>query len=221
MKVLRDPLGRPIDRLYFKTEVLDERCERRIAEFMDRHCGGFRLPIPTSAIIQMIAAEAELELHADLAEGVDGYTDYFTDGKPKVMISERLSSARYENRFRFTLSHEYGHVWFHAPLWRKSKEDPTRPSMPCWTCHRETIGRAPEKDWMEWQADHLGGALLMPRSYVLDWAGEIAMRQGRNPPLDLDSDLGQAVIERLRRRCQVSEQAARMRLLRLGLLSRS
>jgi hypothetical protein len=74
---------------------------------------------------------------------------------------------------------------------------------------------------MEWQADHIGGALLMPRSYVLDWAGEIAMRQGRNLPLDVDSDLGQAVIERLKRRCQVSEQAARMRLRRLGLLSES
>ena len=130
MKVLRDPLGRPIDRLYFKTEVLDERCEQKIAEFMDRHCGGFRLPIPTSGIIQMITAEAKLELHADLAEGVDGYTDYFTDGKPNVKISERLSSTRFENRFRFTLCHEYGHVWFHAPLWRKSKEKPTGPALP-------------------------------------------------------------------------------------------
>jgi Zn-dependent peptidase ImmA (M78 family) len=168
----------------------------------------------------MIAAEAELELHADLAEGVDGYTDYFSDRKPRVMISERLSSARYENRFRFTLSHEYGHVWFHAPLWRKSgQETDRRPAEPCWTCHRDTIGRAPEKDWMEWQADHLGGALLMPRSYVLAWAGEIAMRESRNPPLEVDSDLGRAVIERLKRRCQVSEQAARMRQLRLGLLS--
>jgi hypothetical protein len=222
MKLLRDPLGRPIERLYFKTEVLDELCERKIAEFMDRLCGGFRLPIPTSGMIRMIAAEAdELELHTDLAEGLDGYTDYFADRKPKVKISERLSSARYENRFRSTLGHEYGRVWFHAPLWRKSKEDPTRPATPCWTCHRDTIGIAPEKDWMEWQADHIGGALLMPRSHVLEWAAEIAMREGRNPPLVVDSDLGRAVIERLKRRCQVSEQAARVRLLRLGLLTES
>lgn len=74
---------------------------------------------------------------------------------------------------------------------------------------------------MEWQADHIGGALLMPRSYVLEWASEIAMREGRNPPLDVESELGQAVIERLKRRCQVSEHAARMRLLRLGLLNES
>jgi hypothetical protein len=50
MKLLRDPLGRPIKRLYFKMEELDEQCERIIAEFMDHHAGGFRLPIPTSEI---------------------------------------------------------------------------------------------------------------------------------------------------------------------------
>jgi hypothetical protein len=87
MKVLRDPLGRPIDRLYFKTEVLDERCERKIADSMERHGDGFRLPIPTSEIIRMIVAEAgALDLYADLPEGVDGYTDYFTDRNPEVKI---------------------------------------------------------------------------------------------------------------------------------------
>jgi hypothetical protein len=47
MKFLRDPLGRPIKRLYFKTEELDERCERMMRDLMDRRSGGFRLPIPT------------------------------------------------------------------------------------------------------------------------------------------------------------------------------
>src|SRR5260370_26486464 len=197
MERVGDRVGGRRDRRYFKTEVLDERCERKIAEFMDRHCGGFRLPIPTSGIIRMIAAEAKLELHADLAEGVDGYTDYFTDGKPNVKISERLSSARYENRFRFTLGHEYGHVWFHAPLWRKSGlETDRRPAEPCWTCHRETIGTAPEKDWMEWQAEHSWGPRLMPRPYAPGWAGAIEMRESSNPPGHVDCGLGQAESER-------------------------
>ena len=126
MKLLRDPLGRPIKRLYFKTEELDERCERIVAEFMDYRSSGFRLPIPTGEIIRMIAANADLDLYADLPEGVDGYTDYFVDRKPAVKISDRLSSPRYENRFRMTLGHEYGHVWFHAPLWRKSARDSDR-----------------------------------------------------------------------------------------------
>jgi hypothetical protein len=58
MKLLREPLGRPIKRLYFKTEELDQQCERIIAEFMDRHAGGLRLPIPTGDLIRMINAEA-------------------------------------------------------------------------------------------------------------------------------------------------------------------
>ena len=70
MKLLRDPLGRPIKRLYFSTEELDERCERKIADFMDQHCGGFRLPIPTDDIVRMIEADTDdLDLYADLPEG--------------------------------------------------------------------------------------------------------------------------------------------------------
>jgi Zn-dependent peptidase ImmA (M78 family) len=189
---------------------------------MRLHSSGFRLPIPSGEIIRMIAADADLDLYADLPEGVDGYTDYFVDRKPAVKISDRLSSPRYENRFRMTLGHEYGHVWFHAPLWRKSApEADRRPATACWTCHRDTIETAPENDWMEWQAAYIGGALLMPRSYVLVMADEIAMRDGSKFPLDIDSEPGRAVIARIMRRCQVSEQAARVRLLRLGLLTGS
>ena len=72
---------------------------------------------------------------------------------------------------------------------------------------------------MEWQAAYISGALLMPRSYLQLWAGEIAMREAKQPPLSIDSDLARAVVARIMRRCQVSEQAARVRLLRLGLLT--
>jgi Zn-dependent peptidase ImmA (M78 family) len=223
MKLLRDPLGRPIKRLYFKTEELDERCERIVAEFMDHHSGGLKLPIPTDDLIRMIEAEADdLDLYAELPKSVDGFTDYFADRNPEVKISERLSAPRYENRLRMTLGHEYGHVRFHAPLWRKSGPDSDRrPAARSWRCERDTIVTAPENDWMEWQAAYISGALLMPRSYVLVMAGEIAMRDGSKFPLDIDSEPGRAVIARMMRRCQVSEQAARVRLLRLGLLTES
>ena len=57
MKRLRDPLGRPIQRLYFKTEVLDARCEGIIKSFMERRSGGFRLPIPTDELTRLIEEE--------------------------------------------------------------------------------------------------------------------------------------------------------------------
>jgi len=97
MKLLRDPLGRPIKRFYFKPEELDERCERIIAGFMDQHAGGFRLPIPTSDIIRISKREAnELDLYADLPENIDGYSDYFTHRNPDVKTEadqERLEAA--------------------------------------------------------------------------------------------------------------------------------
>jgi len=154
MKLLRDPLGRPIKRLYFSAEELDERCERKIADFMDQHCGGSRLPIPTDDIVRMIEADTEdLDLYADLPEGVDAHTDYFVDRKPRVKVAARLSDPRYQNRLRTTLAHEYCHVWLHAPLWRKSAIDSVlRPTARSWRCERETIVTAPDNDWMEWQA---------------------------------------------------------------------
>src|SRR5712692_2112801 len=55
----------------------------------------------TAEIIRMIVAEAgALDLYADLPEGVDGYTDYFTDRNPEVKISQRLAATRYHNRLR-------------------------------------------------------------------------------------------------------------------------
>jgi hypothetical protein len=89
--------------------------ERKLEDFMERHGDGFCFP--TSEMIRMILAEASaLDLYADLPEGVDGYTAYFTDRNPKVKIWQRLAATRYQNRLRFTLVHDSGHVWFHAPL---------------------------------------------------------------------------------------------------------
>jgi hypothetical protein len=53
---------------------------------------------------------------------------------------------------------------------------------------------------MEWQAAYISGALLMPRPYLQLWAGEIAMREAKQPPLSVDSDLARAAIELITRR---------------------
>src|SRR5258705_373307 len=89
-------------------------------------------------------------------------------------------------------------------LYFKTEELDSHPADPCWTCHRETIETAAENDWMEFQAGYIGGALLMPKSEVSLLVGEIAMREGGEPPLRVDSELGRAAIERIMRRCQVS-----------------
>ena len=83
MKFLRDPFGRPIKRLYFSADELDERCERKIADFMDQHCRGFRLPIPNDDLVRLIEMETDdLDLYADLPDDEDGHTDSSPTGGP-------------------------------------------------------------------------------------------------------------------------------------------
>jgi hypothetical protein len=223
MKLLRDPLGRPIPRLYFNIDELDQECERIVTDFMDRHSSGFSLPVPTDDLIRMIEMEADdLDMYADLPEDLDGYTDFFFERKPRVRIAKRLSDPRYENRLRMTLGHEFGHVRFHAPLWRDGDvERDRRPAEPCWTCNRDTIVTAPENDWMEWQAAYIGGALLMPRGPVGLVMREIAGRGAGEAAVGADSDLGQAAIQRVKKGCLVSQQAARVRLVKMGWLSQT
>ena len=220
MKLLRDPLGRPIPRLYFDLDELDWECERIVTNFMDCYSAGFRLPVPTDDIIRMIEMEADdLDMYADLPEELDGYTDFFFERRPRVRIAKRLSDPRYENRLRMTLGHEFGHVRFHAPLWRDARvERDRRPVVPSWTCNRDTIVTAPENDWMEWQAAYIGGALLMPREPVRSLVRGIGVREAGDLTVGADSYLGQAAILQVTKLCQVSQQAARVRLVKLGLL---
>jgi Zn-dependent peptidase ImmA (M78 family) len=169
----------------------------------------------------MIEAEADdLDIYANLPEGQDGFTEFFVDRKPRVQISRRLSDPRYENRLRTTLGHEYGHVWFHAPLWRESGRDSDRrPAARSWRCERNTIVTASENDWMEWQAAYISGALLMPRTNVIVLTNQVAERYGGAAPVLLDAPAGCDLIQQVRKRFQVWEQAAQVRLSRLGLLS--
>ena len=223
MKLLRDPLGRPIPRPYFDIDELDRECERIVTNFMERYSAGFRLPVPTDDIIRMIEMEADdLDMYADLPEELDGYTDFFFERRPRVRIAKRLSDPRYENRLRMTLGHEFGHVRFHAPLWRDARvERDRRPVVPSWTCNRDTIVTAPENDWMEWQAAYIGGALLMPRESVRVLVREIGVREDSEQAVGADSDLGQAAILAVTKACHVSRQAARVRLVKLGLRSQT
>lgn len=223
MKPLRDPLGRPIPRLYFKIEELDARCEGIIRDFMERRSGGFRLPIPTDELTRLIEEQADdLDMYADLPEGIQGQTLFFLDRRPKVQISKAIHRTKSDHRVRTTLAHEFGHVWIHAPLWRKDGA-PTAgmPSGPVWKCAWDTIVDAPEQDWMEWQAGYNCGALLMPATVVRVWARELAERSGTKAPFAAESAPGAELISIVAKGCDVSDLAARVRLLKLGLLSES
>lgn len=84
---------------------------------MKRH-GKVDYPVETDDLTVLIEMhDADLDPYA-YERDVEGVTEFFPDRGPKVSISERIAAdERRENRFRTTLTHEFGHVKFHGPLW--------------------------------------------------------------------------------------------------------
>jgi hypothetical protein len=86
-------------------------------------------------------------------------------------------------------------------------------------CHRDTMISAPERDWMEWQAGYVCGALLMPASALVETVQ--LFREEENVPYDpllASSDLGARLIDRMARTFQTSRDAARVRLIKRRVL---
>src|SRR5439155_12859752 len=121
MKWVTDITGRFLRRPHYLPDELDAECEYIISSFLkDRH-GRIEFPIRTDDLTVLIERDvADLDIYADLLEEgneTEGETEFFKNEKPSVKISKALSEdPRMENRFRTTLTHEYGHVKFHAFL---------------------------------------------------------------------------------------------------------
>jgi hypothetical protein len=81
-------------------------------------------------------------------------------------------------------------------------------------CRRTHMLEAPVSDWMEWQAGYISGAILMPASSVRSLVSKSVDTPSRAPDSDADSNLIARVVEAF----NVSGDAARVRLTRLGIL---
>ena len=175
VRYIPDRTGRFTKRPYFRPDELDEACESIVLAFLQESHGKANFPISTEDLTRLIESRAEdLDHYADLSEygpDVEGATVFRPGHKPCVKISKSLAGdARRENRLRTTLSHEYGHVHFHATLWESDTSGPglimQGSEAMKQICKRDAISNAPQTDWMEWQAGYVSGALLMPASRV-------------------------------------------------------
>jgi IrrE N-terminal-like domain len=213
MRQYRDPLGRPIRRLYLKTDLLDRRCEGLMREFMNRRSGGYRLPIPTNELMRLLDERAgEIDPYADLPKGIHGQTTLYFDRRPQVEIAASIYKTRSDHRVRTTVCHEFGHVWLHGPLWREVGARKASGVAPVWKCYRDNILTAPKSDWAEWQAGWVSGAILMPASALRAWAAECARIFGAKLPFAGRSRAGAELVALVADRCDVSILAAQVRL---------
>lgn len=223
-----DKTGRFSQRPHYKPAELDRECENIIGTFLRTRYGDARYPVSTDDLTRLIERDTEdLDLYADLSEfgpDVEGVTEFTPGKKPVVRISEKLSGdERYNNRLRTTLTHEYGHVKFHGYLWEI--EPPQRdllrsnPNANKQICKRDDILNANQYDWMEWQAGYICGAILMPVTQVNRIVGAYQEKHGIYGAVLRSDKHGLALIEEIRAGFEVSADAARVRLTKLGILS--
>lgn len=230
MKMVRDTTGRFKERPHYEPKELDRECEAIIQTFLKKRYGAIRYPVSTGDLTVLIEAETEdLDHYADLdgyGKGVEGVTIFQPGAKPIVKISAALSDDNRENRHRTTLTHEYGHVKFHAYLFDQAAgsrdlfETEHAPEDRIQVCKRDTILEARNSDWMEWQAGHVCGAILMPANAVRSMIKEKFPAIADGEQL-VDKDTAAAMIEQVQGDFQVSKDAARVRLLRLQVLPES
>ena len=223
---VHDTTGRFGQRPHYTEAELDALCESIILPFVQKRHGKVCFPIDTDDLTVLIDRDAgDLDLYADLShEGSDvqGVTYFLPSGKPKVYIAKELSEQKWRaHRLRTTLTHEYGHVHFHAFLW--SFDQPSlfpgdaAPS-PAHACREQAIVSAPVTDWMEWQAGYVCGALLMPVSGVREVVSVALREWSVHTPLQPDTLEGQVLIQRVATTFDVSHEAATVRLSRLRYL---
>jgi hypothetical protein len=227
MQWVKDRTGRFSQRPHYLPEELDAECENLICDFLRSRHQIVRYPISTDDLTVLLETLADdLDLYADLSreEGeVEGVTDFFRGRRPKVRISKRLSSdPRLLNRFRTTLTHELGHVKFHAFMFDGPStgslfpsESPELSNM----CKRETILQANQTDWMEWQAGFACGAFLMPAGTLRETIRRFMdQRKAAVARFAVASTEGQTLISAVASQFEVSRDAARVRLSQRGAL---
>lgn len=225
---VKDTTGRFGTRPHFEPEELDSECETIIRSFLLEYKKSIQYPINTDDLTKLIEKDAsDLDLYADLSglgTDVEGVTEFNPGGKPTVRISHLLSDdTRRENRFRTTLTHEYGHVRFHTYLWDLKVnqqglfDGPSQKSGPM-ACKRENILQARQSDWMEWQAGYICGALLMPKTPLKQFVDEFYTEHKIFSPIQKDSPYALSLIDAVSIKFQVSNEAAQVRLSKLNFL---
>ena len=228
VRYVRDLTGRFSQRPHYEPAELDKACEKLLTEFFRPLYGEIPVPIETDDLTRLIERDvSDFDPGADLSSygaDVEGVTEFKPGQKPRVRIAAELAyDERRENRYRTTLTHEYCHVHFHGYLFEIEPMgadlfNSGRPVDRTRVCKRETILNARQTDWMEWQAGYVCASLLMPLSNLNRIIGAYQEKHKLFGAVSLRTPHGTALISLVKQQFKVSEEAARIRLSRIGLL---
>ena len=227
VRMIPDKTGRFARRPFYDQRELDNECEALIRDLLLKRRGEVAYPVLTDDLTMLIELhDADLDPYADLShygQDVEGLTEFFPDRGPKVSISEQISTdERRENRYRTTLTHEFGHVKFHGPLWAEkfTTGDMLERGFDANKAisKRDTMLDAPQSDWMEWQAGYISGALLMPVTPVCRLVSDYCGPRDLHADIHAASDHAARLVQLVMECFAVSEEAARIRLLKLNMI---
>ncbi len=224
LRYVRDTTGRFSQRPHYEPAELDRECEKILSAFFG---GRIPMPIATDDLARLIERDtSDFDPGADLSHygsDVEGVTEFLPNRKPKVRIVAQLAYDDIrQNRYRTTLTHEYGHVHFHAHLFAtEPRAGDLFGSGPAGrggeqVCKRDGIINARKTDWMEWQAGYVCGALLIPITHLRRLIATYQEAHGLFGPIVAASEHGVALINSVRSEFQTSADAARVRLAQLG-----
>ncbi len=229
MRDVRDQTGRFAQRPHYEPGELDMMFEEIVIGFLKAQHGKVEFPITTDDLTVLIEQDTDdLDAYADLSaygDTVEGVTEFVPGRKPRVRIAKDLAEVEYrENRYRTTLTHEYGHVRLHGYLFALGTSGNlfgTQRKPDIITCKRETMVTAPRADWLEWQAGYACSAILMPATHTRRVVDAYRTQANLYGPTPATSEHGRALINAVINRFQVSRDAARVRLTVLGILGQA
>lgn len=148
--------------------------------------------------------------------------EYVHADKDTVIIDSMLLEKHQEHRYRFTLGHEAGHGGLHSSLLKNKENNSVSGSNEHnWLqCTNKTVqagkavaGEKSSIDWMEWQANSLTSAVLMPRLSIGN-----ALKKFDTFKL-CDFEFAYCAVSYISQLFNVSEQAALIRLQKLGYIT--
>lgn len=224
-----DKTGRFPQRLFLRAGEIDRDCDRLVSSFLQQRYGEVRFPISTDDLTILVEQHCvSLNQYADLSEegdDVEGMTCFLANEMPQILISALLTEhASRQNRLRTTLAHELGHAFYHRAVFDQLFAAPAHlfdaARIAARTvCKRATMLDSSEFDWLEWQAGYASGAILMPAPPLRRAIGDLLRDQGVHGAALIGTALAEEAEQYTMARFQVSFEAARVRLRKLGLLA--
>lgn len=151
-----------------------------------------------------------------------------TETYGNVLISPDLNSKKDEPRRRYTEMHEGSHFILHKDYYNSLNRSSVKQHQLIACRKMELLNDNPktDMDWIEWQADYLAAALLMPRDVFYDCARSIIRSFGiPRGYLTVSSNTNKRqaseIIRLIAERFRVSYRAAQIRMIKLGLIRES